>query len=129
FIPQSRQKLLDDAAVRLHNDGMKSLATVLFGMQLPTFLVSALGMYFYDYSLYSMGAVMGLGAVLGFRNLQRSWQKSVGEFKQEAKEEARKAIAQCEHSIYKRWEAKVIEGQNSISQQIGILGDLKSETN
>lgn len=126
-IPAARSRLIETSAVDVHNDGLKKLATVLFGMQLPTFLVSCFGMYFYDYSLYSMGSIMGLGVVLGFRALQKSWQSSTERLKTEVLEEARKAISECEFLIWKRWEAKVLDGQESISKQIGILEEVKTE--
>ncbi|KAA8915358.1 hypothetical protein TRICI_002493 [Trichomonascus ciferrii] len=126
-IPISRQKILDDKAVKVHNEGLKAVATVIFGMQLPTILVSSLGMYFYDYTFYSMGSVMALGLVLGFRSLQKIWQRTTDQFKNDVVEEARRAIGECEFSIWKRWESKVLDGQESISKQIDVLEDLKTE--
>lgn len=126
-IQSSREKILNDKAVKVHNDGLKTLATVIFGMQLPTILVSSLGMYFYNYSLYSMGSIMALGLVLGFKSLQKSWLRTTEQFKTDVIEEARRAIGECEFSIWKRWESKVLDGQDSISKQIDVLEDLKTE--
>lgn len=126
-IVRSQNQLLTDYGVDLHNKAIKLLTSVLFGIQLPTVIVPALGMYFFDYSFYSMGSIMALGIVMGFRQLQKSWLRATDFFKRKVLEEARQVLGRCEKAIWSRWEAKVLDQQEAVMHQKTQLTQLQAE--
>jgi hypothetical protein len=115
------QRKLNEQAVVLHNRGLKLMSRVLFGLQVPMTVVPLLGSYFYDFSLYSMGSLIALGTVLGFRQLQKGWLKATDTFNRAVTEEAREVVGRCERSIWEAYEKKVLDQQGKINHRVGVL--------
>jgi hypothetical protein len=129
LIDQSQREIVEQEAATLHNRGLKNLTLTIFGLQLPMLVVPLLGVYFYDYSLYSMGSLMGLGCVIGFRRLQKSWDSATDGFKRSVMEQGRKVIQQCESLIWKRWEGTVLDQQNKVERRGDLVQQLKQRLN
>lgn len=127
LIDEAQKQIIDQEAVDLHNQGLKSLSLTIFGLQLPMLVIPLLGIYFYDYSAYSMGSLIALGAVVGFRRLQKSWDASTDRFAHSVMERGRKVIEQCEGMIWNRWEGTVINEQKKVEKRGELVDELKRE--
>lgn len=125
LIDQSQKEIIEQDAIDLHNKGLKNLTLTIFGLQLPMLVVPLLGVYFYDYSLYSMGSLVGLGIVVGFRRLQKSWDSSIKTFRLSIMERGRTVIQQCESLIWNRWEATVLSQQHKVERRGNLVKELK----
>ncbi|CAN6595231.1 hypothetical protein TRVA0_001S00892 [Trichomonascus vanleenenianus] len=126
-ITASRNEVMSDNAVDVHNSAIKALTTILFGVQLPCTLLPLLGVYFFDYSLYSMGSVIGLGAVLGFGRLQKQWSRIQDSFKADVLEKARLALNQSEKLVFQRWEKKILDQQRIIEGRKQYVDQLRQD--
>lgn len=123
----SVSELLNNEAPQLHNSALRALSVTIFGIQLPSLVVPLLGWYFFHYSFFSMGSIMALGTVIGFRHLQKSWLKAGSQFRHKVLERARKALNKCEADIWKRWESKVISQQDKVKGRLELAQRLKKE--
>ncbi|ANB11280.1 hypothetical protein AWJ20_4084 [Sugiyamaella lignohabitans] len=112
-------------AVTLHDTGLKLLTTTIFGIQLPLTIIPLLGVYFYDYSMYAMASIIGLGVVVGFRYLQKGWLKATDQFNLAVKEKARLVLASSERLIWSSYESKVLEQQKLASHRQQLIENVR----
>lgn len=113
-------------ATQLHNGAAKLLAATVFGVQLPSLVLPLLGVWFYGYTLWSMGSLIALGAVLGLRALQRGWLKLTDAAALTVGESARTALAASERRIWDRYERTVLREQSLVDKKVALLAELKT---
>ncbi|ODQ66890.1 hypothetical protein NADFUDRAFT_49343 [Nadsonia fulvescens var. elongata DSM 6958] len=113
----TRQHILQKHIPQLQQEARDQLLITVVGTQLPLISVAELGVFFYDYSLYTMGSVAALGLILGFKHLQNKWIKYTEEFNRQVVDQAQVAIESYEADLTDKWNSK----HTSLVQQIQIL--------
>ncbi|KAF5099916.1 hypothetical protein D0Z03_000919 [Geotrichum reessii] len=121
----SRDDIISELAVDLHNTALRELLKNLVGVQLPLVVLPLLGVYFFDYSLYAAGSVITLGLAVGASRLQKAWLKATTHFTNSALDKAKLTIEQCEHGIWQRWEAQIKNQQSAAASRREIINNLK----
>jgi hypothetical protein len=121
----SRDDIISELAVDLHNTALRELLKNLVGVQLPLMVLPLLGVYFFDYSLYAAGSVMALGLAVGASRLQKAWLKATTHFTNSALDQAKRTIEQCERGIWLRWEAQIKNQKLAAASRREIINNLK----
>lgn len=121
----SRDDIISELAVDLHNTALRELLKNLVGVQLPLVVLPLLGVYFFDYSLYAAGSVIALGLAVGASRLQKAWLKATTHFTNAALDRAKRTIEQCERGIWLRWEAQIKNQRVAAASRREIINDLK----
>ena len=127
LIPNSRDSLISDLAVTLHNKALRELLKNFLGIQVPLILLPLLGVHFFDYSLYAAGSIMSLGIVVGASQLQKSWQSATTSFSSAALDHARRTVQECERGIWERWEAQVQNQKQVLASRTLLLEQVKEK--
>lgn len=128
-IDDARTKILSSEAVELHNSGLKQLSLILFGFQLPLAVCPLLCTYFFDVTLYSMGSIVAVGMVIGFRRLQQNWSRMTANFKNRVLEDARLAVNDTEKQMWKRVEHKFDQQNTVVKKKQEIIEAFKHHVN
>lgn len=121
----SRDDIISELAVDLHNTALRELLKNLVGVQLPLVVLPLLGVYFFDYSLYAAGSVITLGLAVGASRLQKAWLKATTHFTNSALDKAKLTIEQCERGIWQRWEAQIKNQKSAAASRREIIDNLK----
>lgn len=125
-ITKTRDSLINGQAVAtLHNQALKILTTNLFLVQMPFLFIPLLGVYFYGYSLYAMGSLIGLGLVVGLARIQKQWANVMSAFKSDVAQSARVAITTSEEDLWARYEHRVIDQQSIVAEKRQLVDSLK----
>jgi hypothetical protein len=124
-IARVRDATAASISTTLHNGAVKLLATVVFGIQLPSVVIPLLGMYFYGYTLWAMGSLMALGIVIGLRTLQRGWLKLSDACALRVTESARAALSVSERRIWERYEKTVLFEQGQVDKKVALISELR----
>ena len=125
---KSRDSMISELAVDLHNAALRELLKNLLGVQVPLIVLPLLGVYLFDYSLYGAGSIMALGVAVGASRLQKAWQRATTKFKSAALEKAKVTVEQCERGIWQRWEAQVKNQKKASESRRRLIDELKENT-
>lgn len=114
------------AAAALQNSALKAVLTAL-SVQIPISLCAVGGWYFTNCSLYSMGALAGLGLVVGLQRLQKMWLRAAKKYETTVVNTTRAAITETEALIWDMYEEKVSRRAQELQTQTQILQDVKQK--
>ncbi|SEI34252.1 YALIA101S04e14334g1_1 [Yarrowia lipolytica] len=124
-IGQTLEELDDTLVSELHSRAYHEFLKVVLGIQLPTVIIPALGVYLYDLSLYNMGSIAAFGIVWGCFKLQKTWDALCSDFSVAVFEKARASINSCEQLIWSRWEGKAIEEKERVDDRKRLVAEME----
>lgn len=114
------------AAVKLQNSALKAVLTAL-SVQVPISLCAIGGWYFAECTAYSMGALAGLGLVVGLQRLQKMWLKAAKNYEKTVIDLTRTSITESETQIWNMYEERVARRQQELTIQEEALSKVKKE--
>lgn len=114
------------AAVKLQNSALKAVLTAL-SVQIPISLCAVGGWYFAECTAYSMGALAGLGLVVGLQRLQKMWLKAAKNYEKTVIDLTRTSITETETQIWDMYEERVARRQQELATQEHALAEVKKE--
>lgn len=126
-IGQTLEELDDTLVSELHSRAYHEFLKVVMGIQIPTTIIPALGVYLYDLSLYNMGSIAAFGLVWGFFRLQKTWDALCNDFSVAVFERARASINSCEQLIWSRWEGKAIEEKERVHDRKKLVAEMEQD--
>ncbi|CAM9019396.1 unnamed protein product [Wickerhamomyces anomalus] len=117
--------LISNELLPIQNYAIKLLLINFIGLQLPVVVISSLGWYLYDFSLYSMFGLGSLGLILGFNNISKKWVNKIESFKQTLFEKMRISIMETNQQLYSTWDAKYELENIKIKEKLQLIESLK----